>query len=143
VQFPFTVNDSESSMTCLHVDGYTRQQPVDSVNLVGFDVENVWRYWGKEPIAAMCSQCGKPGARAVVTRSVTEAEGERMYYLAYVWRCLGCQNEWLDGRPILCPLQTPTSVRSVVNPNVSTPALVGPPNHRAPGHWLFRLASSR
>ena len=49
-----------------------------------------------ESRAPRCSRCGKSGGRAVVTQSATEAEGERVYHLAYVWRCLGCRNEWLD-----------------------------------------------
>jgi hypothetical protein len=60
--------------------------------------------------APRCSRCGEPGGRAVVTRSATEAEGERVYHLAYVWRCLACRGEWLDGRPLLCPFESPRGV---------------------------------
>jgi len=122
--------------------GCTVQQLIDCVNIVGFEVENVWGYLGNEPVAPKCSQCGEAGERAVVTRSATEAEGERVYHLAYVWRCVGCQNEWLDERPLLYPFESPRDAGIVACSNVSMPSLVGLGYDRAPdapGDWLFRL----
>ena len=82
----------------------TAKQLINSVNLVGFQVRNVQRHLDNECLPPKCLHCGNLGGRAVVTQTATEAEGERVYLLAYVWRCLGCQKEWIDHRPSLCPL---------------------------------------